>query len=142
MKAPVRTLRLRILHDGAQPGPALAETLNFGIQDAKAEVHPGRPLGDGRLCFDIAVDVKGDGTHPPDFGGSSVHGVKGGRFLYLSWKRDTESAHPFGWRIKIPLNAIGWAEIDAAGHGHRLLTDATTRRPHKVEPVSWQVIDV
>jgi hypothetical protein len=63
-----------------------------------------------------------------------------GRFLYLSWKREGEHEHPWGWRIKIPLSGIGWAEIGAAQTpGKCLVADVISRRPHTSERAEWKV---
>jgi hypothetical protein len=117
----------------------LQEPLRFGLQDSKAEVHPGTAHGEVRH-FDFTLDVKGASTSPPVFTGVFAHGPPAARFLYLSWKREGTHAAPWGWRIKIPLSGIGWAEIRAAEQpGKCLEANVVGRRPHKTEPITWRV---
>jgi hypothetical protein len=76
----------------------------------------------------------------PVFRGAFAHGPPAGRFLYLAWKRVAEHEHPFGWRIKIPLSGIGWAEIRAAEKpGKCLAANVIGRRPHASEPIKWEI---
>jgi hypothetical protein len=141
MAAPTpRQLRLRLLHDGAQPGPPLDEPLDFGLQDTKGGIHAGRPGPDGLLVFDLTLDVHA-GPSAPVFKGPFAQGRAPANFLYLSWKRPGTHEHPYGWRIKIPLTAIGWPEIDAATEaGMCIMADVTDRRPHKTGPVDWKIV--
>lgn len=135
-----RSVRVRLFHDGAQPGPPLDEPLRFGVQDGKGEVHPGTATAGPEWRFDLALELRTGETERPVFGGPFVHGPPGSRFLYLSWKREGEHAAPWGWRIKIPLSAIGWAEVRAAEEtGKCLAASVTGRRPHASEPVHWRV---
>lgn len=135
------SVALRLIHNGAQPGTPLDELLDFGLQDVKGVVHPGVPTGDGQLRFHLVLEAIGEpGDAPPRFKGSFVQGKPGGLFLYLSWKRRGIHEHPWGWRIKVPLAGIGWAEIEAASvKGRCIAADVTSRRPHKTEPVRWAV---
>jgi hypothetical protein len=49
-------------------------------------------------------------------------------------------AHPWGWRIKIPLSGIGWAEIRAAEKpGKCLVANVLGRRPHTTDAIKWRV---
>jgi hypothetical protein len=74
------------------------------------------------------------------FRSAFAHGPPAARFVYLSWKREDTHQHPWGWRIKIPLSGIGWAEIRAAEKPDKCLAaDVTGRRPHASEAINWQV---
>ena len=140
MASQPRRITIRLIHDGLQPGPPLSEPLRFGLQDTKAEVHPGTAAADGTRHFDLSLDVKGTDPAPPVFTGAFAHGPPTGRFLYLSWKREGTHAAPWGWRIKIPLSGIGWPEIRAAEKpGQCLEANVIGRRPHKTEPIKWRL---
>jgi Family of unknown function (DUF5990) len=134
-----RRLPLRLIHDGAPPGTPPEEPLHFGLQDSKGEVHPGVEQPDGSLHFDLTLDIKPGGTAAPIFIGPFAHGPPAGRFLYLSWKREGQSAAPWAWRIKIPLSGIGWPEIRAAGKSDaRLEANVIGRRPHASDAIKWR----
>ena len=136
----MRKVRVRLLHDGIQPGPPLNEALTFGVQDVKGGVHPGTVQADGKQHFDVDLDLRTSETDRPVFSGPFAHGSPASRFLYLSWKREEAAAAPWGWRIKIPLAPIGWAEVrEAERDGMTLIADVTGRRPHTSEPVIWSV---
>jgi hypothetical protein len=135
----MRKLQVRLIHDGVQPGAPLSEPLRFGLQDAKGEVHPGLEAPGAPRNFDFALDVSGD--EKPVFRGSFAHGAPSVRFVYLSWKRVGEHAHPWGWRIKIPLAGITWDDIAAAeAPGMCLAANVVGRKPHTSQPVTWQVM--
>ena len=110
-----RQVHLRLIHNGVQPGTPLPETLRFGLQDAQGEVHPGLTQPGEARNFDFVLEVsEAKDAGKPVFRGAFAHGPPAGRFIYLSWKREGEHEHPWGWRIKIPLSGIGWDEICAA----------------------------
>jgi hypothetical protein len=135
-----RQIAIRLIHDGVQPGIPLDEPMRFGVQDTKAEVHPGLTKPGDARNFDLTLDVKGDEASPPVFSGPFAHGPPSGRFLYLSWKREGEHEHPWCWRIKIPLSGIGWAEIRAAEKpGNCLAAKVVGRRPYSSEPITWRI---
>lgn len=133
-------LPLRLIHGGAPPGAPPDETLRFGLQDSKGEVHPGATRPDGTLHFDLTLDIKpGAAASEPIFTGPFAHGPPAGRFLYLSWKREGKSEAPWAWRIKIPLSGIGWPEIRAAGKSSgRLEANVIGRRPHASDAIKWR----
>ncbi len=134
-----RKIRVRLLHDGAQPGPPLDEALSFGVQDVKRGVHPGTAGSGGTRRFDLELDLRAADTDRPVFSGPFAHGSPAARFLYLSWKRQEAAAAPWGWRIKIPLSSIGWNEVrEAERDGMVLVADVTGRRPHTSEPIIWR----
>ena len=133
-------LHLRLIHDGTQPGPPLPEPLLFGLQDSKGEVHPGllAPCAPRNFDLEIAVTKAADGA--PLFRGAFAHGPPAARFLYLSWKRIGTHEHPWGWRIKMPLSGIGWADIVAVNKpGKCLVADVLGRKPHDRGAVEWRV---
>ena len=139
-----RQMHLRLIHDGAQPGTPLDEPLQFGLQDSNADVHPGTAVASGTRRFDLTLDVRAAATGQPTFSGAFVHGPPQARFLYLSWKREAARAAllkaPWGWRIKIPLSGIGWADIQAAEQPDACLAaDVTGRRPHRSEAIEWRL---
>ncbi len=74
----------------------------FGLQDKKGILDDGAKQLDGTRRFDCEVTPRLNGDDV-DFSGAYVQGVKGSRFLYLSWAYDAG-----GWvrRIKIPLVGI------------------------------------
>jgi len=137
-----RLIKLRLVHDGVQPGTPLREPLRFGLQDSKGEVHPGAMQPDGLLHFHLTLEVKAaSDSAPPIFSGAFAHGPPNGRFLYLSWKREGKHDAPWGWRIKIPLSGVGWSEIRAAEKpGIVLEANVVGRRPHKTEAINWRSV--
>ena len=136
-----REIGFRLLHDGTQPGEPLEEPLRFGLQDTKDHVHPGSTKWGKPLNLDFTLYISGnEDVGAPVFRGTFAHGPPAKRFIYLSWKREGEHEHPWGWRIKIPLSGIGWTEVHAAERpGKRIVADVTGRRPHSSEPIRWQV---
>jgi hypothetical protein len=136
-----RRINLRLVHDGVQPGTPLDEPMQFGLQDAKGEVHPGTVKPGGTLHFDLSLDVKGtSAAGPPIFSGAFAHGPPAGRFLYLSWKCEGRHDAPWAWRIKIPLSGIGWAEIRAGDQpGKCLEANVIGRRPHATDAIKWRL---
>lgn len=135
-----RLIYVQLLHDGVQPGAPLDEPLHFGLQNNKGEVYPETVKVGPELRFEFVMEIKNGETDQPVFSGPFVHGPPASRFLYLSWKREGEHATPWGWRIKIPLNTLGWSEVrNAELPGMCLMANVTDRRPHTSEPVNWRV---
>ena len=136
-----RSVLLRLIHDGKQPGQVVPEPVHFGLQDLKGEVHPGHPGKGSVLWFDFFVEFKDRRNEPPVFSGPFCHGPPKARFLYLSWKREGTHAAPWAWRIKIPLSGISWTSLQEADASDRCIqADVTNRRPHGVESVKWDVV--
>lgn len=79
----------------------------FGLQDKKGILDDGVKQGDGTRLFECEVTPRLNGDDV-DFSGVYVQGVKGSRFLYLSWAYDAG-----GWvhRFKIPLAGITAEQI-------------------------------
>lgn len=113
--------------------------IRLGLQDKLQNVHAGQPGKDGATVFECDLLVKGvpfDGS--PDFSGSFVHGPKGARFIYLSWKRPEHADTAWLWRVKIPLALLDWKLIDQC---QVVSADITGRRPHASAAIAWQCID-
>jgi Family of unknown function (DUF5990) len=133
-------VKVRLIHDGLQPGPEVAEPVDFGIQDKKSVVHPGKRAKGGVLHFEIDVTVT-PASAAPAFSGPFVHGSPASRFLYLSWRKRGQHEHPWAWRIKMPLGAISWSLVrQAQKDGHCLEANVVGRRPHSVDTVVWRVV--
>jgi Family of unknown function (DUF5990) len=132
------TVKVRLIHDGEQPGPSVPEPVDLGIQDKTGAIHPGKASKGRLLLFEIDIAVKhADG---PLFSGPFVHGPPGGRFLYLSWKKHGRHEHPWAWRIKMPLGGISPSLLrQAQKAGHCLEVNVVGRRPHSVESLIWCV---
>jgi Family of unknown function (DUF5990) len=104
------------------------------------EVHPVITRRGGSQNFELTLEVSEGREGHPVFCSAFAHGPPAARFVYLSWKREDTHQHPWGWRIKIPLSGIGWAEIRAAEKPDKCLAaDVTGRRPHASEAINWQV---
>ena len=132
-------VKVRLIHDGLQPGPEVAEPVDFGIQDKKSVVHPGKRAKGGVLNFEIDVAVK-PASAAPAFSGPFVHGPPASRFLYLSWRKRGQHEHPWAWRIKMPLDGISWSLVrQALKDGYCLEANVVGRRPHSADGVVWHV---
>lgn len=125
-------VRLRVVCLRPPPDTFAGLTTRFGLQDKKGILDNGIQGADGSrsyLCDIRAKLVNGK----PDFSGPHVQGKPGERFLYLSW------AYAVGrWvqRIKIPLAAITWEQIEQVASDTTVLqaiiedgTAAATVRP-------------
>jgi hypothetical protein len=118
-------------------GPPVPEPVDFGLQDKKSSIHPGKPAKGGLLHFEIDVAVKASAS--PVFSGPFVHGPPADRFLYLSWKKRGQHEHPWAWRIKIPLGRINWSLVRQAQKvGHCLESNVVGRRPHSGDTLVWR----
>ena len=134
-----KSIHLRLLFKSMPETPPTNEPLDIGIQDKAQSVHAGVSTSDGSICFGCNVEVHVDTqTKALDFRGHFVHGTRQARFLYVSWKKRTPNAAPWHWRIKIPLADITSREVSRLKPGEALQADVTARRPHVVEPVSWE----
>jgi hypothetical protein len=132
------SVKVRLIHDGRQPGPSVPEPVDFGIQDKTGAIHAGKAFKGRLLLFEIDIAVKH--ADAPLFSGPFVHGPPGGRFLYLSWKKHGQHEHPWAWRIKMALGGISPSLLrQARKAGHCLEANVVGRRPHSSEPVNWRV---
>ena len=104
-------LRLRIVYDGTLPNTWDGGAENFGLQDKDEVLHRGKVDAEGRVVFELSLDVK-PGASQPIFLGDFAHGSPKERFLYLSWRQ----AHGnWAQRLKLPLGGISWADLERAG---------------------------
>jgi hypothetical protein len=119
MRADRFELPLRIVME--DPFPGVAITLQRG-GPGKEENIPAAAASPAELVFEFDVIVDGEvAGGGPRFLGPFVHGPPTARFVYLRVGRaagqpDTE----WNRRVKIPLKAIGWAQIRALKPGERL----------------------
>jgi hypothetical protein len=84
---------------------------NFGLQDKANVLHPGKTARSGRVVFDVTIGIKPERTATPVFVGDFAHGGPRERFLYLSWRN---ASGAYAQRLKLPLSAITWRDIEAA----------------------------
>ncbi|TPM40492.1 DUF5990 family protein [Mesorhizobium sp. B2-3-4] len=131
---------IRLLHDGRQPGAALPERFEFGLQMKSGEVLAGKPCGRELLRFDILVVLREGPDGELDYSGPAVHGGPCRRFLYLSWKRARPDPSWWGCRIKIPLRGIALLVAKPASE-LSFEANVVDRRPHDTTPISWLVGD-
>lgn len=126
-KIPGRTARLVLVCQDPPPSEQDGRPAEFGLQDTRQVLHPGDPLPDGALRFELDVAVRlHAASGAPDFAGPFVHGPARGRFLYLGWRPVGEAA----WtrRYKIPLAAITWELLDAGAGGALFARVSTAER--------------
>ena len=132
------TLTFRLL---SRSFPLLHEEagmVELGLQDKAQQVHAGLLQADGVWRYEGTLTVKTDkASGEPDFSGPFVHGVRGSRFLYISWKRVPAVPTPWVQRVKIPLAGLTWGLIDKANSG-AVVADISGRRPHVSEAIAWQ----
>jgi hypothetical protein len=135
-------LHIRIIYGPLPPRKHEGQSTQFGVQDKKQEVHPGRVQKDGSAWFEFTVQLRETAARAqPDFGGPFVHGPRDGRFVYLSWKRVDGGPAPWIQRIKIPLSSITREHLRELSDKDGILqTDVSGRRPHSSIPVIWKVV--
>ncbi len=81
-------VRMRLIRaDDAPPTNPLDEPFEFGLQDVKQQLLPGKRDSGGRLVFDFSLKVK-PGKDPDrlSFGGLFASGPADDRFVYLAWR--------------------------------------------------------
>jgi len=105
------TVRLRIIHDGTPPNVWDGGAKDFGLQDNDNVLHPGKTEQDGRVVFEVVLELKPERTAKPVFFGDFVQGPPKERFLYLSWRNSNGA---YAQRVKAPLGGIAWSDIDRA----------------------------
>jgi hypothetical protein len=137
------TLRLRIVYDGTPPNVWDGAAKDFGLQDKENVLHPGKTERSGHIVFDVTIGIKTERTAAPVFHGDFAHGPPKERFLYLSW-RNTNGA--YAQRLKLPLGAITWSDIDGA-QGKPLTGEVAASKKPRVpggtniggtRPVEWK----
>lgn len=90
------------------------EPVYLGIQkkDEVIDLVPGNAR-QAKFKFPITIQIDTDGNL--DFRGPFVHGMKGYRFLYLSWgKIGADGNFEMFRRAKLPLTAIDTAQLKSA----------------------------
>jgi hypothetical protein len=121
------------LHEG--------EPVSFGLQTTRQEIIFGREQKD-KTIFECELAMRISEAAEPIFSGPCANGPASSRFLYLSWKRLSDSPTPWVQRIKIPLSPITRAQALEALKPNRVLhADVTGRRPHETTAVVWQVLE-
>jgi len=121
-------LSIRILVEGPVPGLAMA--LQRG-RAAKAELVPPASRSAESVVFDLEVTVDGalqDGR--PWLLGPCVQGPPASRFVYLAVGTHAGQADSkWGGRVKVPLNGLGWDEIEGAPSDGRLVARIAGKSP-------------
>jgi Family of unknown function (DUF5990) len=111
---PPKTLIIRLICESMPETPAEEGQLDVGMQDKAQVVHTGRMLENGTRIFECTIEARLEAsTEEASYRGPCVHGTPEARFLYLSWKRKTQSAAPWYWRVKIPLTGISWKQVSS-----------------------------
>ena len=111
-----RMVCLRLICVTPPPSQHENRPTEFGLQDKKQVVHPGQAQADGSVHYEFEVQVKrNEATDAPRFLGPYVHGTPAGPFLYLSWRHTEPEQAPWIRRLKVPLSAITWEQIEIAG---------------------------
>jgi hypothetical protein len=106
------TVRLRLFAEGPPPREHEGYPMEFGLQDKKQALRPGREQPDGSLLFECEVEVRRNPMNgEPRFRGPYVHGPAAEPFLSLSWKYAGEAPH-WKCRQKILLGTITWKQIE------------------------------
>jgi hypothetical protein len=106
-----RSVRLRVLVERTQPGARG----RFGLQDKKGALAAGERADGDAIAFECEATAR-----PDDDGatarvtGPFVHNSGKERILYVSWRND---AGEWRRRLKIPIDELPWAEVEAAGEG-------------------------
>ena len=134
-----KSLIIRLVCTSMPETPAVEGQLDVGIQDKAQVVHTGRMRKDGTMVFECTVEARLDSsTEEPSYRGPFVQGTPEARFLYLSWKRKTQSASPWYWRVKVPLAGITWKQVSSLKSTEVMEANITGRRPHATEPIVWK----
>ena len=109
-------VRLRLICLTPPPAHHEHRPTAFGLQDKTQVVHPGHVQADGAVHYEFEVQVKRNAaTAAPRFLGPYVHGTPADPFLYLSWRHTEPEQAPWIRRLKVPLSAITWEQIEKAG---------------------------
>jgi hypothetical protein len=87
----------------------------FGLQDKNGQLLSPAQVAGGAAVFHCQVRAKpGAAGAPPNFSGAFTHGPPGERFLYLSLRAADGPEAAWIKRIKVPLKAITWQQVEAA----------------------------
>jgi hypothetical protein len=131
----VRVVCLNPPVDAANAPPGI-----FGLQDKDNILSEGVARDDGALTFSCTLQVKP--AEPPNFLGPFAHGTPTARFLYLSLRPDSGASTEWIKRIKVPLNSVTWAQVEAATLPGMLLQATVDGRQSATVPIigGWQVV--
>jgi hypothetical protein len=121
-------LSIRIVVEDPVPGLVIA--LQRG-QAGRAELVPPASRSADAVAFDLDVTVDGrlpDGR--PRLIGPYVQGPPNARFVYLSvGKYAGQADSQWGGRVKVPLDGVGWNEIEALVPRARLVARIAGQSP-------------
>jgi len=107
----MESLGIRLIYDGTGPVTWSRDPHAFGVQDRAGSLHLGTPGPDGKVVFELTLQIKSEASDAPVFLGEFVHGPPKARFLYLGW-RNAQGA--FAQRLKLPLGTISWNDVREA----------------------------
>ena len=115
------TIHLQVICRNQPPIEQDNRPTEFGLQDKKTELLPGKPLPDGAVAFQLDLQAtRQPETDQPRFRGAYVHGTPS-QFLYLGWRHAGEPTSPWIKRIKIPLATITWQQIQGLARSGAVL---------------------
>jgi hypothetical protein len=107
--APAHSLRLQVTC--TLPCRPDSPPFEFGVQEGRDTLHPGKTGADGRITFEavVAAVQRADGS--VRYRGSFVHGPSTEQILYLSVR--PVGANPTQWarRVKVRLPVLTWDEL-------------------------------
>ena len=132
-------LRLTRADDTPHHNPS-GDAFEFGLQDAKRGLHPGRRTTDGGFVWDFTMRVQ-PGADPdrPNFLGPFASGPADDRVVYLAWRSSVRGV----WinRIKARLAGIDWDMVRRAQAADKpLVADMTGWGPHDArKQVVWRL---
>jgi len=114
-----------------------------GLQRGEEIVQRQSPAGNS-LEFAGELRVKDTGgaarRRAPVFLGPDTHGPATGRFLYIAWTGEANGVHARFRRLKVPLDGITWALIDAvAADDTAVLVATVAGRDRRGGPASATV---
>ena len=115
------TIPLRLVYRGGPPVHWTDDAARFGVQDRAERLLAPIAHADGAQVFDFSVECRIGADGVADFAGAFVHGPRGGRFVYLSWRNSNGA---YAQRFKLPLATIT-AERIAQAHAAARPIEAT-----------------
>jgi hypothetical protein len=109
----------------------------FGLQDTKGNIIPGKQQADGMLVFDFGLKVKPGKEDQPVFTGPYASGSVTDRFVYLSWFAIERGDYIN--RLKVRLEAIDWKLIRRSQKENQSITaNMSGRGPGQAtKPIAW-----
>jgi hypothetical protein len=107
----------------------------FGLQDKKSALDLGTSQPDGSRLFTCSIEAK-LGGEAPDFSGAVVQGIKGNRFIYLSWAYDEAS---WAKRFKVSLMGITAEQIRSGSVLQTVIEDGSKSGTVKPQ-YGWETV--